>query len=177
MDYTESTGEDTNDNGRIYTFLVTRTPPSEPNSSPQHLDDPYRSTTIFYCSYSTLSLFFRLTAATRNTTLFTPTPRPPGYMLARTMPNIRVEGLRSEVLLVAGCWTNEKYLSPTALHRYRPYEFRPRGALISLDVGLLLLLLLFFVPNMATPRNLDANPTFLPPKKVEFGGKTSNIEG
>ncbi|KAF9473834.1 hypothetical protein BDN70DRAFT_353632 [Pholiota conissans] len=46
-----------------------RTPPSAPRSSLQYFDEYYRSTTIFYCSYSTLSLFFRLTATTRKTTI------------------------------------------------------------------------------------------------------------
>ncbi|KAF9477635.1 hypothetical protein BDN70DRAFT_97614 [Pholiota conissans] len=61
----------------------TRTPPSAPDLSPQHLDKPYRSTTLFYCSYSTLSLFFRLTAATRNATIHAHAP--PSGSLARTV--------------------------------------------------------------------------------------------
>ncbi|KAF9471735.1 hypothetical protein BDN70DRAFT_546436 [Pholiota conissans] len=166
---------------------------------------------------STLSLFVSPAVATRNTDPFTPTPRPPGYILARTVcvrglrivenlrritsirPNIRVEGLRFEVL-VAGCWTNEKYLLPTAFHRNRPYELRPRA--VDLNVGAPTALrpsqdsnqgLRRVVTNCTTLarrvsssipcvlglwRNLDADPTFLEPKRWNSEGRrqTAKVE-
>ncbi|KAF9470062.1 hypothetical protein BDN70DRAFT_999040, partial [Pholiota conissans] len=82
---------------------------------------------------------------------------------------------RSEEL-VAGCWTNEEDISPTAFHRNHPYELRPRA--IDLNVG---------APTALRPsqdRNLGlrciitnrtayahSNPTLLGPKKWNSEGR------